>query len=139
MHWRAAFTRATTLTRCGRRALQWTLGQLQNEAHQIEGVWFTGGITDLPRPTFTLNTWATMAAGTATPPDFVLRRADGKHLVVEIKRDSFSPDITADLARLGRGETRKRWKAKSRGPESSGRPEPRQAGLPRHVCRRQQG
>ena len=35
---------------------------------------------------------------------FVLRRADGKHLVVEIKRDGFSPDITADLARLGRGE-----------------------------------
>ena len=34
----------------------------------------------------------------------MLRRADGKHLVVEIKRDSYSPDITGDLARLGRGE-----------------------------------
>jgi hypothetical protein len=37
-------------------------------------------------------------------PDFVIRRADGKHLVVEIKRDTFSPDIEADLARLSKGE-----------------------------------
>jgi len=37
-------------------------------------------------------------------PDFVLRRADGKHLVVEIKRDSYSPDIKGDLARLDQGE-----------------------------------
>lgn len=29
-------------------------------------------------------------------PDFVLRRADGKHLVVEIKKDTYSPDIAAD-------------------------------------------
>ena len=72
--------------------------------------WFTGGITDPPRPTFTPNTWATMAAGTATPD--ALRRADGKHLVVGIKRDS-QPDITADLARLGQGETPQRWKAKA--------------------------
>jgi hypothetical protein len=34
----------------------------------------------------------------------VLRRADGKHLVVEIKRDSYSPDIKGDLARLDQGE-----------------------------------
>ena len=36
--------------------------------------------------------------------DFVLRRADGKHLVVEIKKDLHSPEINADLARLTRGE-----------------------------------
>jgi hypothetical protein len=29
---------------------------------------------------------------------------DGKHLVVEIKRDSYSPDIQGDLDRLARGE-----------------------------------
>ena len=33
-----------------------------------------------------------------------MRRADGKHLVVEIKRDSYSPDIKGDLDRLSRGE-----------------------------------
>ena len=33
-----------------------------------------------------------------------MRRADGKHLVVEIKRDSYSPDILGDLDRLSRGE-----------------------------------
>jgi type III restriction enzyme len=37
-------------------------------------------------------------------PDFVLRRADGKHLVVEVKNDKFSPDINADMARHAKGE-----------------------------------
>ena len=84
--------------------LQWTLGQLQNEAHQIEGVWFTGGITDPAKTDLYAEYLGDDGRWHRYTPDFVLRRADGKHLVVEIKRDSFSPDITADLARLGRGE-----------------------------------
>jgi hypothetical protein len=84
--------------------LQWTLGQLQNEAHQIEGVWFTGGITDPAKTDLYAEYLGDDGRWHRYTPDFVLRRADGKHLVVEIKRDGFSPDITADLARLGRGE-----------------------------------
>ena len=84
--------------------LQWALAQLQGEAHQIEGVWFTGGITD-PAKT---DLYAEYLGGDGRwhryTPDFVLRRADGKHLVVEIKRDSYSPDIQGDLDRLARGE-----------------------------------
>ena len=34
----------------------------------------------------------------------MLRRDDGKHLVVEIKKALHSPEINADLARLTRGE-----------------------------------
>jgi hypothetical protein len=34
----------------------------------------------------------------------VLRRADGKHLVVEVKSDKLSPDIHADMARHAAGE-----------------------------------
>ena len=33
----------------------------------------------------------------------MLRRADGKHLVVEVKSDKFSPDINADLTRHAQG------------------------------------
>ncbi|MBP7609616.1 MAG: DEAD/DEAH box helicase family protein [Steroidobacteraceae bacterium] len=84
--------------------LQWALAQLQTEAHQIEGVWFTGGITDPAKTDLYAEYLGDDGRWHRYTPDFVLRRADGKHLVVEIKRDSLSPDIKGDLARLGRGE-----------------------------------
>lgn len=84
--------------------LRWALTQLQTETHQIEGVWFTGGITDPAKTDLYAEYLGEDGRWHRYTPDFVLRRADGKHLVVEIKRDSFSPDIQGDLARLGRGE-----------------------------------
>jgi hypothetical protein len=84
--------------------LRWALTQLQTQAHQIEGVWFTGGITDPAKTDLYAEYLGDDGRWHRYTPDFVLRRADGKHLVVEIKRDSYSPDITGDLARLGRGE-----------------------------------
>lgn len=84
--------------------LRWALTQLQTEAHQIEGVWFTGGITDPAKTDLYAEYLGDDGRWHRYTPDFVLRRADGKHLVVEIKRDSYSPDIQGDLARLGRGE-----------------------------------
>lgn len=84
--------------------LRWALTQLQTEAHQIEGVWFTGGITDPAKTDLYAEYLGDDGRWHRYTPDFVLRRADGKHLVVEIKRDSYSPDIKGDLARLGRGE-----------------------------------
>lgn len=84
--------------------LRWALTQLQTEAHQIEGVWFTGGLTDPAKTDLYAEYLGDDGRWHRYTPDFVLRRADGKHLVVEIKRDSFSPDIQGDLARLVRGE-----------------------------------
>lgn len=84
--------------------LRWALTQLQNEKHQIEGVWFTGGITDPAKTDLYADYLGDDGRWHRYTPDFVLRRADGKHLVVEIKRDSYSPDIKGDLDRLGRGE-----------------------------------
>ncbi|KAB0581412.1 restriction endonuclease subunit R [Ideonella dechloratans] len=84
--------------------LRWALTQLQTETHQIEGVWFTGGITDPAKTDLYAEYLGDDGRWHRYTPDFVLRRADGKHLVVEIKRDSYSPDIKGDLARLGRGE-----------------------------------
>ncbi|WP_457389456.1 hypothetical protein [Roseateles sp. P5_E1] len=84
--------------------LRWALAQLQTEAHQIEGVWFTGGITDPAKTDLYAEYLGDDGRWHRYTPDFVLRRADGKHLVVEVKRDSYSPDIKGDLERLGRGE-----------------------------------
>ncbi|MFN7723813.1 MAG: DEAD/DEAH box helicase family protein [Rubrivivax sp.] len=84
--------------------LRWALAQLQAQAHQIEGVWFTGGITDPAKTDLYAEYLGDDGRWHRYTPDFVLRRADGKHLVVEIKRDSYSPDIQGDLARLRRGE-----------------------------------
>ncbi len=84
--------------------LRWALVQLQTETHQIEGVWFTGGITDPAKTDLYAEYLGDDGRWHRYTPDFVLRRADGKHLVVEIKRDSYSPDILGDLARLSRGE-----------------------------------
>lgn len=55
-------------------------------------------------------------------PDFVIRRCDGKHLIVEVKKDTLAATIHEDLARQKRGEqptsaegrkaiVLKRWKA----------------------------
>ncbi len=84
--------------------LNWTLGLLKNEAHQIEGIWFTGGLTDPAKTDLCAEYLGDDGRWHRYTPDFVLRRADGKHLVVEIKKDSFSPDISADLARFLNGE-----------------------------------
>jgi len=84
--------------------LQWTLALLKKEAHQIEGLWFTGGLTDSSKTDLLAEYLGEDGRWHHYTPDFVIRRADGKHLVVEIKRDTFSPDINADLARYSRGE-----------------------------------
>lgn len=84
--------------------LDWTLSVLKNEAHQIEGLWFTGGLTDPAKTDLCAEYLGEDGRWHRYTPDFVLRRADGKHLVVEIKKDAHSPDINADLARHAQGE-----------------------------------
>lgn len=84
--------------------LKWALAQLQSGAHQIDGVWFTGGLTDPAKTDLYAEYLGDDGRWHRYTPDFVLRRSDGKHLVVEIKKDLFSPEINADLARLTRGE-----------------------------------
>ena len=84
--------------------LDWTLGLLQAHPHQIEGLWFTGGLTDAGKTDLRAEYLGDDGRWHTYTPDFVLRRADGKHLVVEVKSDKFSPDIGADLARHALGE-----------------------------------
>lgn len=84
--------------------LDWTLSILKKETHQIEGLWFTGGLTDPAKTDLYAEYLGEDGRWHRYTPDFVLRRADGKHLVVEIKKDTHSPDINADLARHAQGE-----------------------------------
>ncbi|WP_372828269.1 hypothetical protein [Polaromonas sp.] len=84
--------------------LDWTLGLLQTQPHQIEGLWFTGGLTDAGKTDLRAEYLGMDGRWHTYTPDFVLRRADGKHLVVEVKSDKLSPDITADLARHAKGD-----------------------------------
>jgi len=85
--------------------LDWTLGLLKNHAHAIEGLWFTGGLTDPAKTELLAEYLGEDGRWHRYTPDFVIRRADGKHLVVEIKKDTESPAITADLARHARGDS----------------------------------
>jgi len=87
--------------------LDWTLGLLKNHAHAVEGLWFTGGLTDPAKTELLAEYLGEDGRWHHYTPDFVIRRADGKHLVVEIKRDTESPAINADLARHARGEAPK--------------------------------
>lgn len=84
--------------------LDWTLGLLQAHPHQIEGLWFTGGLTDAGKTDLRAEYLGDDGRWHAYTPDFVLRRADGKHLVVEVKNDKLSPDIHADMARHALGK-----------------------------------
>lgn len=86
-----------------REFLDWALELLRTHPHQIEGLWFTGGLTDPAKTDLYAEYRGEDGRWHAYTPDFVIRRADGKHLVLEVKRDSFSPDIEADLARLAAG------------------------------------
>ena len=87
--------------------LDWTLSLLQANPHQIEGLWFTGGLTDAGKTDLRAEYLGDDGRWHAYTPDFVLRRADGKHLVVEVKNDKFSPDIKADLALHAQGQSPK--------------------------------
>jgi hypothetical protein len=84
--------------------LDWCLSLLQAQPHQIEGLWFTGGLTDASKTDLRAEYLGDDGRWHNYTPDFVLRRADGKHLVVEVKKDALSPDIKADLARHAKGE-----------------------------------
>jgi len=85
--------------------LERLLNLVQAQPDNIEGIWFTGGLTD-PNKTGLYaeylgedNRWHRYT------PDFVIRRNDGKHLVLEVKKDQHSVEIRDDLRRHEAGET----------------------------------
>lgn len=84
--------------------LERVLGMINQHPDNIEGIWFTGGLTD-PKKTELFaeylgedNRWHRYT------PDFVIARKDGKYLIVEIKGDNLSAALNEDLNRYQRGE-----------------------------------
>ncbi|MFM8444406.1 MAG: hypothetical protein ACKN9W_13855 [Methylococcus sp.] len=61
-------------------------------------VWFTGGLTDPSKTDLYAEYLGEDGRWHRYTPDFVIRRKDGKHLIVEIKSDQHQADIEADFA-----------------------------------------
>lgn len=85
--------------------LERVLALLKQHPDAIEGVWFTGGLTDPGKTELYAEYLGEDGRWHRYTPDFVIARKDGKYLVVEIKNDALSAAITEDLARYDRGET----------------------------------
>jgi len=84
--------------------LERVLNLIQQHPDQIEGVWFTGGLTDPNKTELYAEYLGEDARWHRYTPDFVIRRKDGKHLIIEVKKDSLSAAINNDLDRHAQGE-----------------------------------
>jgi hypothetical protein len=67
-------------------------------------VWFTGGLTDPAKTELYAEYLGDDGRWHRYTPDFVIRRKDGKHLIVEIKKDELSADVRGDLERHAKGQ-----------------------------------
>lgn len=83
------------------------LALLEEHAGQVEGAWFTGGLTDPAKTDLYAEYLGEDGRWHRYTPDFVIRRRDGKHLIVEIKQTGLRPAIREDLARDERGKAPK--------------------------------
>jgi len=83
--------------------LERALNLIGEHADNIEGVWFTGGLTDPAKTDLFAEYLGEDGRWHRYTPDFVVQRKDGKHLVVEIKSDRFSADVHSDLERHNNG------------------------------------
>lgn len=77
--------------------LQRLLALMQQHPGAIEGAWFTGGLTDPKKTELFAEYLGEDERWHRYTPDFVLRRRDGKHLIVEIKRADLQAAIEQDL------------------------------------------
>lgn len=84
--------------------LERVLSLLKQHPEQIEGIWFTGGLTDPGKTELYAEYLGEDNRWHRYTPDFVIRRKDGKHLVVEIKSDREKAEIDRDMQRYQQGE-----------------------------------
>lgn len=79
--------------------LERVLNLIGEHPENIEGVWFTGGLTDPNKTDLFAEYLGEDGRWHRYTPDFVVQRKDGKHLVVEIKSDNHRADVRSDLQR----------------------------------------
>lgn len=84
--------------------LERVLNLLARQPDKVDGVWFTGGLTDPNKTELYAEYLGDDGRWHRYTPDFVIRRRDGKHLIVEVKSDAHSAEVRADLKRHRQGE-----------------------------------
>ncbi len=84
--------------------LERVLGMIQERPEAIEGIWFTGGLTDPGKTELFAEYQGEDGRWHRYSPDFVIARKDGKYLIVEVKNDHLSAALNEDRARHERGE-----------------------------------
>lgn len=80
------------------------LGQIQLNPDDVEDIYFTGALTDPKKTDFYVEYKGEDGNWHRYTPDFVIRRKDGKTLIVEIKAARFKSTTDEDLVREDRGE-----------------------------------
>lgn len=84
--------------------LERVLALVAEHPDDIEGVWFTGGLTDPGKTELFAEYIGEDGRWHRYTPDFVIARKDGKHLIVEVKKDTLRATIEEDIARHERDE-----------------------------------
>ncbi len=79
--------------------------QLNLHRDEVEDIYFTGALTDARKTDFRVEYKGEDGKWHDYTPDFVIRRKDGKCLIVEIKSAQFQAATEEDLKRDARGET----------------------------------
>ena len=87
--------------------LEEALNIIAQHADNIEGIWFTGGLTDPSKTDLYAEYKGEDGRWHRYTPDFVIRRKDGKSLIVEIKDDRHQAEIASDMALAKNGEVPK--------------------------------
>lgn len=80
------------------------LTHLGEDPGEIEDIYFTGALTDPAKTEFFVEYRDEEGRWRRYTPDFIIRRKDGRALIVELKSTQFEAATREDLARHARGE-----------------------------------
>lgn len=80
------------------------LHQLNLKPEDVEDFYFTGALTSASKTDFAIEYKDTDGKWRTYTPDFVLRRKDGRCLIIEIKSEQHEASINEDLKRASAGE-----------------------------------
>lgn len=80
------------------------LHQLNLRPDDVENFYFTGALTSASKTDFAIEYKDTDGKWRSYTPDFVLRRKDGRCLIIEIKSEQHEASINEDLNRASAGE-----------------------------------
>jgi hypothetical protein len=80
------------------------LGELKLHPNEVEDLYFTGALTKPAQTDFYVRYRGEDGEWHAYTPDFLIRRKDGRCLIVEIKDAPFETIVEQDLERESRGD-----------------------------------